>query len=165
MVISIHAPREGSDGKYHYKIEYSHKFLSTLPVRGATAAHLKHKERFRFLSTLPVRGATRAIERAAGIYRISIHAPREGSDSICARASTWSTLFLSTLPVRGATGVTVAVTVSPPFLSTLPVRGATDVPPVGPLARRISIHAPREGSDVITTSRNHDVGDFYPRSP
>ena len=34
--ISIHAPREGSDTDIWWVGDYSDKFLSTLPVRGAT---------------------------------------------------------------------------------------------------------------------------------
>ena len=36
-------------------------------------------------------------------HRISIHAPREGSDSPGPAAPSWKTAFLSTLPARGAT--------------------------------------------------------------
>ena len=58
--------------------------------------------------------------------RISIHAPREGSDAwgdayACLRGE-----FQSTLPVRGATGGIFAPASN----------------------RAISIHAPREGSDI-----------------
>ena len=57
-IISIHAPREGSD-RHSHDIGHSHSiFQSTLPVRGATL--------------LPVLGLIRR--------GISIHAPREGSD-------------------------------------------------------------------------------------
>ena len=82
------------------------KFQSTLPVRGATAscpshpappAHFNprspHGERrgisypsfYRklFQSTLPARGATARRWTACGLYGISIHAPRTGSD-LCA---------------------------------------------------------------------------------
>ena len=57
-MISIHAPREGSDAHCSYRAAMYCKFLSTLPVRGATYAGLQH----------------------AGSLQISIHAPREGSD-------------------------------------------------------------------------------------
>ena len=56
--ISIHAPREGSDGCDGALLPPVHEFLSTLPARGATAVH-------------------RQLQGAGGI---SIHAPREGSD-------------------------------------------------------------------------------------
>ena len=51
------------------------------------------------------------------------------------------------------------------FLSTLPARGAT----VQPLCRdapvRISIHAPREGSDTRKRAVIIGRANFYPRSP
>ena len=146
--ISIHAPREGSDpgnflilkgephdfyprsprGERHGHLPTggpNHKFLSTLPARGATANDWPFDIEKLFLSTLPARGAT-AI--GAGEHRvevISIHAPREGSDRTGVRCRgrpaisihapregsdlsgyVWdekAALFLSTLPARGAT--------------------------------------------------------------
>ena len=35
-IISIHAPREGSDETPGHPVPHHHAFLSTLPVRGAT---------------------------------------------------------------------------------------------------------------------------------
>ena len=85
--------------------------------------HDKH----RFLSTLPARRATFRILLVAAIHPvISIHAPREGSDSGKKVTDSFVRIFLSTLPARGAT-----------LLGDL-IRHA----------RVISIHAPREGSDV-----------------
>ena len=103
--------------------------------------------------------------------KISIHAPREGSDypqhpgplpgpgflsTLPARGATWASCgrwpsgpFLSTLPARGATrNIRLSYRLAQ-FLSTLPARGATQsgnrvvLPCIG-----ISIHAPREGSDA-----------------
>ena len=57
---------------------------------------------------------------------ISIHAPREGSDSITSSVRTDSYGFLSTLPARGATPSALWPNSVPKrFLSTLPARGAT----------------------------------------
>ena len=42
-VISIHAPREGSDARISPFIHRPFGFLSTLPARGATANVLKNK--------------------------------------------------------------------------------------------------------------------------
>ena len=51
------------------------------------------------------------------------------------------------------------------FLSTLPARGAT-VRPLPPIVMEdISIHAPREGSDMQTVSQWATTSYFYPRSP
>ena len=58
-MISIHAPREGSDLGIYGDME----------------------ELAAFLSTLPARGATYQIGRGFLDGIISIHAPREGSDS------------------------------------------------------------------------------------
>ena len=79
--ISIHAPREGSDA-----------WGGRPPGR-----------QYRFLSTLPVRGATWKNTSVQKIAEISIHAPREGSDLPFAQKTRGCAVFLSTLPVRGAT--------------------------------------------------------------
>ena len=55
--------------------------------------------------------------------------------------------FQSTLPARGATITTAGRATPVIFQSTLPARGATNPPDEGPVARAISIHAPRTGSD------------------
>ena len=59
------------------------KFLSTLPARGATRPSLASlAQQQRFLSTLPARGATNPRSYVSRASAISIHAPREGSDSL-----------------------------------------------------------------------------------
>ena len=126
-IISIHAPREGSDlSNFMFSPQFS-VFLSTLPARGATKGRyvLSTAER-QFLSTLPARGAT--LGTAIRILRtlnisihapregsdpppldcpppmpISIHAPREGSDQRSPDSVQSQYRFLSTLPARGAT--------------------------------------------------------------
>ena len=97
-------------------------------------------------------------------------------------------LFLSTLPARGATTVPGAALISSlyfyprsprgerpgsaavssgscRFLSTLPARGATAVLPARRGERNISIHAPREGSDLRRPPALRPLSYFYPRSP
>ena len=79
--ISIHAPREGSDLALRDPELLTEGFLSTLPVRGATLIIRRtYPELLQFLSTLPVRGATRDADSIRERHLISIHAPREGSD-------------------------------------------------------------------------------------
>ena len=56
--ISIHAPREGSDIVKRDMIVFRYIFQSTLPVRGATLSDMQVIKTARFQSTLPVRGAT-----------------------------------------------------------------------------------------------------------
>ena len=80
VCISIHAPREGSDARRSAPRDAPGGFLSTLPVRGATPRRLVAAAAREFLSTLPVRGATSPYSLTAVLNP-----------------------FLSTLPVRGAT--------------------------------------------------------------
>ena len=66
-------------------------FQSTLPARGATEEYLLSDEQQIFQSTLPARGATVPEFDFAIAERISIHAPRTGSDEYSYRIppSTW----------------------------------------------------------------------------
>ena len=96
--------------------------------------------------------------------------------------------FQSTLPVRGATCQSVGQPHHSLFQSTLPVRGATvfylfalhittisiHAPREGsdlageqhpPFGHNISIHAPREGSDRPEAFKQPHLGYFNPRSP
>ena len=122
-----------------------------------------------FQSTLPARGATIYTHDDGTIVVISIHAPRTGSDGrrrqkVVGRAdfnprsphgerlafcdfSPAQARFQSTLPARGATGAIPALSSKPPFQSTLPARGATAIKKPDMIRRKISIHAPRTGSD------------------
>ena len=78
--ISIHAPRTGSDDISAIAKDKYNQFQSTLPARGATDAGTKRGTSGQFQSTLPARGATMADVRDGPLYR-----------------------FQSTLPARGAT--------------------------------------------------------------
>ena len=103
MIISIHAPRTGSD--------------LLAPLNGVLDDV--------FQSTLPARGATRADEKCGNRTEISIHAPRTGSDSKPARSGGIGLSFQSTLPARGATCSKARCFAYFLFQSTLPARGAT----------------------------------------
>ena len=145
-------------------------FQSTLPARGATGTTSARHIAYIFQSTLPARGATvrpsgrripachfnprsphgeRRIskESARKFMRISIHAPRTGSDgssvSLARIAFDFNPrsphgerrfhsiqapsldLFQSTLPARGATRTEACAALPSEFQSTLPARGAT----------------------------------------
>ena len=163
--ISIHAPREGSDVMFGTATRRFYRFLSTLPARGATdppndAGYIEI-----FLSTLPARGATL---RMWWIWRknsISIHAPREGSDHGTPPTPPRRATFLSTLPARGATSCAVNVYPHGGFLSTLPARGATwELSDRERQIVAISIHAPREGSDLFPAFF-HRIADISIHAP
>ena len=149
IIISIHAPREGSDGRFAGWLASPWHFYPRSP-RGERQAHrgiprydLLHfyprsprgerrstlqrtSASWTFLSTLPARGATPPPSAAMPAAFISIHAPREGSDGGHLFPGNCLILFLSTLPARGAT---------------------VDGDELALVQDVISIHAPREGSD------------------
>ena len=74
-------------------------------------------------------------------------------------------IFQSTLPVGGATLLDSPLIGAQAFQSTLPVGGATTVPTLSDGWIRISIHAPRGGSDPRRLKSLITRSDFNPRSP
>ena len=80
-VISIHAPRGGSDLVTQPGLLQKRLFQSTLPVGGATRCVLTTSSAAAFPSTLPVGGATSQQRYSDLCVSISIHAPRGGSDT------------------------------------------------------------------------------------
>ena len=147
-LISIHAPRGGSDQYVQGGLTDGETFQSTLPVGGAT----------------PFKSTT------VELRHISIHAPRGGSDTLILvdfsglinfnPRSPWgerllpgdtfdvTTSFQSTLPVGGATTPNTSSLYCGVFQSTLPVGGATHSFLSYIFIFSISIHAPRGGSDA-----------------
>ncbi len=209
-VVSIHAPRVGSDFLNHQTSSRSCEFQSTLPVWGATGLIAQMRNASKFQSTLPVWGATIGEIYRGGTQRVSIHAPRVGSDpqdsrhthlligfnprSPCGERRLTSrgilqavsfnprspcgerpmrnlqpcatSSFQSTLPVWGATiGLHRAGGSFGLFQSTLPVWGATWYSRSIFFCRRVSIHAPRVGSDQWVRGIPKCSGRFNPRSP
>ena len=129
-----------------------------------------------------------AISFAKNLEKISIHAPRTGSDNLPHVGKNTVGEFQSTLPARGATRYPSFIWLVHQFQSTLPARGATlkdnkikdmslefqsTLPARGATRynfadfgkRRISIHAPRTGSDAPTSVISGEHRNFNPRSP
>ena len=162
--ISIHAPREGCDKALAVGIRIR-EFQSTHPVRGATRELRAIDDLFPFQSTHPVRGATGTDSVFNRVRAISIHAPREGCDSLYHAASRTTTLFQSTHPVRGATwfqelaGRDVKISIHAPREGCDPFHNMQGAFP------NISIHAPREGCDARTRARSRKLSNFNPRTP
>ena len=142
-MISIHAPRVGSD-KYPSVLSYERFYFNPRSPCGErpNPAAVCTARNTGFQSTLPVWGAT-------------------GCSHLLRRYRS----FQSTLPVWGATPVRQGQNHTHVFQSTLPVWGATvslqsccRIPP-------ISIHAPRVGSDFIKGGCQQFQLNFNPRSP
>ena len=150
--ISIHAPREGCD-VLCTSVTYDEAsgFQSTHPARGATGGcTFRAPDGYTFQSTHPARGATTGSCHFRGGLHISIHAPREGCDLRVNEEVFASPKFQSTHPARGATI----------YLWSRSKRGNNFNPRTPRGVRRghvahlrldtiISIHAPREGCDLL----------------
>ena len=98
--ISIHAPRVGSDFSTYSVSGICLRFQSTLPAWGATTGGSRRTKVWKFQSTLPAWGATRLRPRIQLVCRISIHAPRVGSDT-CALVSIASARYFNPRSPRG----------------------------------------------------------------
>ena len=97
--------------------------------------------------------------------KISIHAPRTGSDLPQERNSYDNRQFQSTLPARGATRILFA-RYNDTLISIHAPRTGSDT---GKLElhfdKSISIHAPRTGSDMQRVAQTGVAVNFNPRSP
>ena len=146
--ISIHAPRGGSDEDTLLEMLTFVHFNPRSPWGERRFLRLGQKGLQLFQSTLPVGGATYNLYPSSSVCKISIHAPRGGSDlqkGASAKGygyfnprSPWGErrfgssfavplgIFQSTLPVGGATAALPESGLDQLlFQSTLPVGGAT----------------------------------------
>ena len=164
-LISIHAPRVGSDFLIRF---LANNFLYFNPRSPCGERRLRASSR-----------------RSAANFN-----PRSpcGERPAPTAASSYAAKFQSTLPVWGATAKAAKLPIDIAFQSTLPVWGATalgsasvfgyqisihaprvgsDVPTGKPtfVGSSISIHAPRVGSDTLWYGFEHGLSDFNPRSP
>ena len=144
--ISIHAPRVGSDSNANLAVTRVSYFNPRSPCGERPAFRWwVGLPMYSFQSTLPVWGAT-----LTPVFRnIALDE------------------FQSTLPVWGATGsLLLRDLLHVLFQSTLPVWGATPSCWSCQITQRISIHAPRVGSDLSSRLPPPLCGsNFNPRSP
>ena len=117
--------REGSDFPLSGSME-RYWFQSALHVRGAISRALADFLNWsRFQSALPVRGAILAFQANRPFRKVSIRAPRAGSDVINSRAKRRLACFNPRSPCGERFDVdSRTVYDSPQFQSALPVRGA-----------------------------------------
>ena len=164
--ISIHAPRVGSDLSLSRDSSSSVLFQSTLPVWGATRFpnHVLRFARY-FNPRSPCGERLYTSQRPSIILKISIHAPRVGSDTVSGDMETATWDFNPRSPCGERRAQLQAAYDSGRFQSTLPVWGATLSISSGEFYDMISIHAPRVGSDDTKNKRPKGRKDFNPRSP
>ena len=97
---------------------------------------------------------------------ISIHAPRVGSDRSQQYIKHQKKKFQSTLPVWGATHlVNRSIPISSHFNPRSPCGERQQHAPMIRILTKISIHAPRVGSDVRGLLQFYGANHFNPRSP
>ena len=133
--ISIHAPRTGSDraGKQ-----------SRLPCW--------------YFNPRSPHGERQSVTHAEPItHAISIHAPRTGSDSLSLLARDSSGDFNPRSPHGERRNSPFVCFRFSTFQSTLPARGATRRAADLSTGKRISIHAPRTGSDYTASARGKET--------
>ena len=150
--ISIHAPRVGSDG--------------TAPAPGSQRSISIHAPRVgsddffdeevtvlgHFNPRSPCGERPEASVEILKKSLISIHAPRVGSDHHQRLGHQARLDFNPRSPCGERRTSNRGPAQGCGFQSTLPVWGATAPQPSGRMAGRISIHAPRVGSDVVAAS-------------
>ena len=141
--ISIHAPREGSDGRG--RPGRPDRPISIHAPREGSDANIKSKgsNRREFLSTLPARGATQHLAADQRVLHISIHAPREGSDPAGRRSPRRWRYFYP----RSPRGERRAVYLSPPR------------------KRHFYPRSPRGERRASRLYYTGGINYFYPRSP
>ena len=103
VVISIHAPREGSDGLYSAGYPGIGGISIHAPREGSDRRHRLQGDGNFISIHAPREGSDHPRPPAWPERAISIHAPREGSDPAPRPTMQKQVLFLSTLPARGAT--------------------------------------------------------------
>ena len=153
-MISIHAPRVGSDRHVRRNTQKRVDFNPRSPG-GERPWSGRSSPRWSYFNPRSPGGERLHRHARADIQQqISIHAPRVGSDDKPRHSTARDNRFQSTLPGWGATcGFSIKSVSCRLFQSTLPGWGATDFVRPQRHVSHISIHAPRMGSD--TTNRSH----------
>ena len=187
-MISIHAPRVGSDTLRCMYRPRRHNFNPRSP-RGERRDADDYRSAEAFQSTLPAWGATRTASEMDADYVVFQSTLPAWGATLPGAGDGRAERFQSTLPAWGATAAFMSastgasISIHAPrvgsdsqarqpgphrsqFQSTLPAWGAThDVGRCGGADRTISIHAPRVGSDKALQRTELNRQYFNPRSP
>ena len=143
-LISIHAPRTGSDMWRRARMSSLRDFNPRSPHGERLNAVSPEGNLILFQSTLPARGATGRSKMTTLTRDISIHAPRTGSDVDFSGLMEKSILISIHAPRTGSDNK---------------IRQEMQQ------FQQISIHAPRTGSDALAMWCVLNHGNFNPRSP
>ena len=151
FVISIHAPRAGSDNTVFRFLPVAANFNPRSPCGERRLKPWTTSPHKIFQSTLPVRGATRDHAALLDVSIISIHAPRAGSDDVANEFSMFS--YISIHAPRAGSDIQLDEVHPLIFISIHAPRAGSDCTSCLSSNRHIiSIHAPRAGSDEMETT-------------
>ena len=164
-VISIHAPRVGSDSMMPLSALKTRDFNPRSPCGERPCPTLRKPRKPGFQSTLPVWGATQHCRIQAEKKAISIHAPRVGSDKIGSSFKAVADISIHAPRVGSDEGYTLWRTAWYDFNPRSPCGERLEAIARSGSRYGISIHAPRVGSDSIGGSSDRTEKDFNPRSP
>ena len=188
LLVSIHAPRAGSD--QNHSLDYSgHRGFNPRPPCGErphawfpiVAAHVVSihapragsddllanlKQSVTCFNPRPPCGERRSLclIRSPRFF-VSIHAPRAGSDLDEHLSYPHIKRFNPRPPCGERLNINQRVILRLVFQSTPPVRGATSDRTNKPQSGRVSIHAPRAGSDTERVLPAQSPPGFNPRPP
>ncbi len=126
LKVSIHAPRRGSDTAWRLTTTLPQRFNPRSPQGERPSCALSIIRWTSFNPRSPQGERLDPSQSTAWVKRVSIHAPRRGSDVPYQRFHDRFYRFQSTLPAGGATSIT----------------------PERHIDTHVSIHAPRRGSDA-----------------
>ena len=164
-LISIHAPRTGSDSSWGSICAATGHFNPRSPHGERPTPKGGRQIFLAFQSTLPARGATVIATAFAFAPNISIHAPRTGSDM---RRPAWRTCqsYFNPRSPHGERRETYTRRKSRLYFNPRSPHGERlAIPRVQAFQSDISIHAPRTGSDVDDYHGWMLHLHFNPRSP
>ena len=163
--VSIHAPRAGRDTRKPTKRVRDTCFNPRAPRgarRGGGGETLPY---IVFQSTRPARGATSCPSLMSMVNIVSIHAPRAGRDHCAAFCLAAIESFNPRAPRGARRDTTAQQEEHSEFQSTRPARGATAEKRSCNSLRRVSIHAPRAGRDIVCIIPSPADSGFNPRAP
>ena len=165
--VSIHAPREGCDDQGSPSSSTRSPFQFTHPGRGATPRPRRVSSPRQCFNSRTPGGVRRTASQAHHLFDgVSIHAPREGCDTVVVFLQHIVKAFQFTHPGRGATtGSGDPLPRLPSFNSRTPGGVRRLCFSRSSRSSRVSIHAPREGCDVSVIFVGLSPRSFNSRTP
>ncbi len=164
--VSIHAPRVGSDVMAFIQASIMSEFQSTPPEWGATCNRHRQYRSARCFNPRPPSGERPVFDNRCKIHILFQSTPPEWGATLSRWLSTLQTAVSIHAPRVGSDKETWRTTPDKTtFQSTPPEWGATVSAYCKTCRAIVSIHAPRVGSDLLRYRARHHDHRFNPRPP